>query len=332
MHRAPAPLPSRHRAPSLADRLIEVGFALLVLALFVLLLAFCPGVSRGAATPSPCEPAPTRVVLFTLADATDHAWEVWTGAQPGPLVTRMLADSLRGTPAREVHVLDGTGRATPRALDDAPALERARADDADIVVTGRLEELLIEDRREGGKLWRWGVGAPDSRSRARVRLVLRVLDARDGSVIIETAATRERSGRATAVVDRSAAPALVAPDAFLGQALGEVLADLTRTIGLRLEARGQGRVATVQGEWCALDLGTARGHFEGQRLEVWRSGIETYDEELMRVGEEVRVGMLVVTGIDMSGRVSARRVEGDAQPGDRIRACAGATPALSLKR
>ncbi len=281
-----------------------------------------------------CDPPHTRVVLVALADATDHAWEAWTGASPAVLVTRLLADSLRATRGREVLVMPAADPSAHRAEDDAPALAAARRADAEIVLTGTVTEFVHEDRREGGKLWRWGVGAPDSRSRARVRVILRVLDAIDGSVIIETTASRDRSGRGTATVsrpDRSLVAAV--PETLLGEALGEALSDLARTISARLEERWQARVETVTGEMCSLDVGTARGHWTGQRLEVWRAGIETYDEELVRLGEEVRVGVLVVTALDRPNHVRARLAEGEARPGDRVRACSsGPAPALSLRR
>lgn len=335
MHHTPVTHPSRRRQASFTDRLFEAFFALLVLALFLLLIAFCPGVSRGAtAAPGPCDPPRTRIALLPLADGTDHAWEAWTGTAPAPFVTRLLADSLRATRGREVAVLATVDPHARRAADDGPALERARSLDPEIVITGTVVEFSHDDRRENGKLWRWGAGALELRSKARVRLVLRVLDAHDGSVIIETAATREKLGRATANVGRREAEASpLSTEALLAQALGEALSDLSHTIGLRLQARWQARVESVTAGSCALDAGRARGHFVGQRLEVWRPGIGTFDEDLVRVGEDVRVGELVVTTIDQGGRVLARLVEGDARPGDHVRACSGGSPpALSLRR
>lgn len=335
MHRTPATHPPpRRRQASFADRLFELFFALLVLALFVLLIALCPGAARGATASGPCDPPRTRIALLPLADGTDHAWEAWTGTAPAPFITRLLADSLRATRGREVTVLASVDPHARRAADDGPALERARALDPEIVITGTVVEFAYDDRRENGKLWRWGVGALELRSKARVRLVLRVLDARDGSVIIETAATREKLGRATANVDRSGPDASpLSTEALLAQALGEALSDLNHTIGLRLQARWQARVESVSDGSCALDAGRARGHFVGQRLEVWRPGIDTFDEELVRVHEDARVGALVVTAIDHGGRVRARLVDGDVLPGDRVRVCSGgSTPALSLRR
>ena len=277
-------------------------------------------------------------MLMALTDGSDHAWQVWTGAEPAPLVTRLLADSLRACRGREVMTVADPRRAARRAMDDGPALEAARSLDAEIVVTGRVDEFTQEDRREAGKLWRWGVGAPDARSRARVRVTLRVLDANDGSVIIETAAVRDKASRAASTVDRTTPPAQAAgpawaPEALLGQALGEVLSDLVHTVGLRLETRWRASVESVSGDDCTLDTGTTRGHFVGQRLEVWRPGIETYDEDLVRLDEEARIGALVVTAIEAPGRVRARIVEGEARPGDDVRACSnGAAPVASLRR
>ena len=302
--------------------------------LAVLCLATWPVPVRALETPGECEPPRLRLALLTLTDATDRAWEAWTGAAPGPLVTRLLADSLRHARGREVLVMSEARPLARRATDDAPALEAARTADAEVVVTGTLAEFVHEDRREGGKFWRWGAGALDSRARAKVRLSLRVLDAVDGSVIIETTASRERTGRGTANVARPESPDVApAPETLLGEAIGEVLADLVRTLDRRLEARWNARVDSVEGLACALDVGTTRGHFAGQRLEVWRAGIETFDEDLVRLGEEVRVGVLVVTALDRPGRVRARVTQGEARPGDRVRACsAGTTPALSLSQ
>lgn len=300
--------------------------------LAVALLAAWP-VSARAATPSGCDPPRTRIALVGLSDATDHAWQVWTGSSPGALVTRLLADSLRASRGREVLVLTDLPANPRRPLDDGPALDAAHELDAEIVVTGTVDEFTHEDRREAGKLWRWGVGAPDARSRARVKVTLRVLDANDGSVIIETGATRERTSRATATVDRpSASPAAPASETLLGQALDEAISDLVHTIGLRLETRWQARVVSVVGDTCALDAGTTRGHFVGQRLEVWRSGIETWDEDFVRLSEEMRVGLLAVTSIEGPGRVRTRLIEGEARPGDHVRACSNSSPPVATLR
>lgn len=295
--------------------------------------------ATAAATATPCEPPHTRVMLVSLTDATDHAWQVWTGAEPATLVTRLLADSLRSSRGREVMMIDDPRHAARRTMDDGPALDAAREVGAEIVVTGTLNEFTQEDRREAGKFSRWGVGAPDARSRARVRVTLRVLDANNGTVIIETGAVREKASRSASTVDRSSPRARAsgpesafAPEALLGQALGEVLADLVRTVGLRLETRWRASVESVSGDECTLDTGTTRGHFVGQRLEVWRSGIETYDENLVRLSEEARVGALVVTAIEAPGRVRARVLEGDARPGDGVRACSQSAATVALRR
>ena len=302
-------------------------------------LAAWPAPSRAATAIRGCDPPRTRVVLVGLRDATDHAWQVWTGTAPAQIVTRLLADSLRASRGREVLLIADPRHAAHRAMDDGPALDAARELDAEIVVTGTLEEFTQEDRRDAGKLMRWGVGAPDARSRARIRVTLRVLDATDGSVIIETGAARDKASRAASTVDRSAPTArisgpgpAIAPEALLGQALGEVLSDLTHTIGLRLETRWRAEVETVRGDECTLDTGTTRGHFAGQRLEVWRPGIETYDENLLRLGEEARVGALVVTAVESPGRVRARIVEGEAHPGDTVRACSHGAATVALRR
>ena len=82
-----------------------------------------------------------------------------------------------------------------------------------------------------------------------------------------------------------------------------------------------------------LDAGATSGLFAGERLEIWRAGVETYDSDFLRLGEEVRVGVVVVTAFDGSGRAKARVAEGEALPGDRVRPCKGdPSPAVTFRR
>ncbi len=316
----------------MASRLVPSRAARASSLLAVALLAAWPAPACATPPPGDCVPPRTRVALLPLVDATDRAWAAWTGADPAALVSRLLADSLRREDACEVLLLPSAAAA--RSVEDAEALVAARRVHAEVVVTGTLSQFTHEDRRERGKLWRWGVGAPDARSRARVRVTLRMLDVRDGTVIIETTAARDRAERGTATVSRPLPTTTVsAPATLLAEVLGEVLADLARTLESRLEARWQARVESAKDGECVLAVGASRGLFPGQRLEVWRAGIETFDEDLVRLNEEARVGALVVMALDGPVRARARLTEGEVRAGDRVRACSsGSTPALSLRR
>jgi hypothetical protein len=174
----------------------------------------------------------------------------------------------------------------------------------------------------------------DARSRARVSVTLRALDVRDGTVLIETTASREKLGKGVAMIDRlersGGAPAL---DPALSQALGEVLSDLARTVGQQLEAHWRARVLSERRGAVLLDAGASRGLFPGQRLDIWRPGIEVLDEDLARLGEDVWVGSVVVTSLEGRGRSRARIVDGEVHAGDVVRPCSqSSAPALSLRR
>jgi len=81
-----------------------------------------------------------------------------------------------------------------------------------------------------------------------------------------------------------------------------------------------------------LDAGEARGLFAGQRLDVWRPGIDLMDDDLMKLGDDVWVGSVVVTSLSGKGRARARLTEGEVQPGDVVRPCSlSGGPTLSLK-
>jgi hypothetical protein len=225
-------------------------------------------------------------------------------------------------------------RPPARAPDDEPALRAARATGAEVVVTGLVGAFTRDDSREAGRLARWGVGAPDARSHVHVSVTLRVLDARDGSVIIETTAARDRIGRGTAAASRpERATQGFSFDPLLEQAVRDVLGDLARTLRERLDAYWQARVLLEGRGIYVLDAGSSRGLFTGERLDVWRSGIEVVDEDLVHVGNEARIGALMVVGFERHGRARARLVEGEARMGDSVRPCSGdGPPAVSLRR
>ncbi|MEQ1831634.1 MAG: CsgG/HfaB family protein [Candidatus Eisenbacteria bacterium] len=280
-----------------------------------------------------CAPPRTLVALLPLADQTDRTWELWTGECPARMVAAGVADSLEQGLGRTVVRLgtSGTPQRPTRPVDDDEALRVARAARAEIAVTGTVSVFSHDDHREAGRFGRWGVGAPDARSRVQVRVTLRVLDVADGSVIIETTASRERTGRGTASASRLEAGASV--DAVAEDVLADVLADLARTIGQRLDARWQARVILEGPGIYVLDAGAARGLFPGERFEVWRSGVEVYDENLMHVGDDSRVGAVVIVALEGHGRARARLAEGEARMGDTVRPCSSdGGPALSLRR
>jgi hypothetical protein len=302
-----------------------------------LLLAGSPP-ARAAVVPGECAPPRTLVALLPLADRTDHTWELMTGESPAHLVSRLLADSLERSRGRRVvcvplEATAGPAPARTRAVDDDEALRALRHEEAEVIVTGSVSMFSHDDTRESPRLGRWGVGAPDARSRVRVSITLRVLDARDGSVIIETTAARDRAGRGTASITRSGDDEPdPAADPVMGEALSDVLGDLLSTIGQRLDACWQARVVTEGRDECVLDAGSARGLFVGERLDVWRPGLQLYDEELVHIGDETRVGTVVVSSLDGRGRAHARLAEGEAHTGDRVRPCSGADgPAMSLR-
>jgi hypothetical protein len=259
----------------------------------------------------------------------------------------MLADSLGKARGRDVVIGPASAEAR-RPVEDALAIEMGRRARAEVVVTGVVREFTQEDRREPGKFSRWGMGPAEARSSAEVRVSLRVLDARDGSVIFESTVARERRRRSAASIDRAplASEAVVPPGERsseqrvaalpggpLAEALEEVIADLVHSLDRRLDERWQARVVTASGGVCVLDAGTASGLFTGERLEIWRPGIETYDSDFLRLGDEVRVGTVIVTAFDASGRARARVAEGDALPGDRVRPCRpDATAPVTFRR
>jgi hypothetical protein len=307
-------------------------------ALLACLLSAAAPRARAAVPAGECAPPRTLVALLPLADRTDHTWELMSGENPAQLVRRLLADSLERSRGRRVVCvpLEATaGAAAPRsrAVDDDEALHALRHEEAEVIVSGTVSTFSHDDTRESPRLGRWGVGAPDARSRVRVSITLRVLDARDGSVIIETTAVRDRAGRGTASIGRSAPdPPDAAADPLLNQALSDVLGDLLSTIGQRLDACWQARLVSEGRDECLLDAGAARGLFAGERLDVWRPGLQLYDEEIVHLADETRVGSVVVSALDGRGRAHARLVEGEARTGDVVRPCSATNgPAMSLR-
>jgi len=279
-----------------------------------------------------CSPPRTRIALVALHDATDRSWAAWSGLEPARLVTVALSDSLRHLTGRDVELLTLPGGDLARPVDDEDALAAALRAHAELVVTGALTEFTYEDRRQGGRLSRWGVGPLDARSRAHVRVQLRVLDARDGGVVLESTVDRERTGRGTASVSRRESGVAIAPAGPLADALDEVLASLAVTLGRRLDERWHAVVASATTDDCTFDAGVADGVFVGERLDVWRPGIETWDEDLVRLVDELPVGAIVVVALEGQGRSRARLVEGEVRAGDRVRPCASPpAPSVSLR-
>ena len=324
------PLASLH-TPRFATRAgVLVGLALLAPA-----VARSRSLERGTGL---CLPPHTVVALTSLADRTDGTWATWSGQSPALLVSRLLADSLACGHRRDVLHLGVTlphppARGPGRAIDDDLALRAARRTQAEVVVTGSVDVFAHDDQLEPGKFARWGMGAPDARSRVRVSVSLRALDVRDGTVLIETTASRERTGKAVAMIDQSErAGSTGALDPLLAQALGDVLGDLARTVGQRVEGRWKAQVLTERHGIVMLDAGVERGLFAGQRLEVWRPGVELLDEDLRELGEDVWVGSVVVTSLE-GRRARARLCDGEVHAGDVLRPCSqSSTTVLTLER
>src|SRR5262249_8114158 len=277
--------------------------------------------------------------MLPLADRTDGVWANWSGESPARFVERLLADSLsRGRRRTILRLAVPAGRGVPgplpRPVDDDRALRAARRTSAEVVVTGSVDVFTHDDRMDAGKFSRWGMGAPDAKSHVRVSVTLRALDVRDGTVLIETSAARDRAGKSVAMVDRpdrsGGSPAV---DPLVTQVLGEVLGDLVRTIGERIEGRWKARGLSAHRGAATLDAGRARGLCSGERLDVWRPGYELLDEDLVQLGEDAWVGAVVITSFQGRGRSHARLSEGEVHVGDIVRPCAqAAAPALSLKR
>ena len=311
----------------------------LALALAVV-CSFATKSQAASSSPGVCAPPRTVVALVPFADQSGGAWQLMTGTSPAALVAARLADSLQTVHGRSVVIAPGPAASEPgrpaRMADDAVLLAAARRVQAEVVLSGVVTSFAHEDRREPGRFGRWGMGAPDARSRAEVAVTIRVLDAHDGSVILESRAARERAGRSTS--SAGAAPSMggvadLTQDELIADALDQVLGDLVRTLAARLDARWQARVIAEGRGIYVIDAGSARGLFAGERLDVWRSGIELLDEDLMRIGEDVRTGAVVVESIDGKGHARVRLAEGEVRPGDLVRPCSGASDAaMSLRR
>lgn len=267
-----------------------------------------------------------------LSDATDQTWAAWSGADPPAIVLHLLADSLAKTRGRKVSMLSVSSRSPRRPVDDSTAIAAAKAAHAEVVVTGTVAEFEVEERREGGKFARWGVSALDARARARVRVTLRVLDVGGGGVILETTVDRERTGRGTTSAERPR-DATPAPSGLLSGVLEEVMFELVHALDQRLDTRWQATVLATSPGSCMVDAGGGRGLFVGQRLDVWRTGIETYDEDLVRLDDAVRVAAIEITSLEGRGRAHARVLEGEVSFGDMARPCSThATVASTVRR
>ena len=190
------------------------------MALLASFAVFVP--ANATAASRRCDPPRTHVALVPLLDATDRAWSAWSGADPAAIVFRLLSDSLEKSRGRVVTRLPAVPGSAGRPVEDAAAIAAARAAHAEVVVTGVISEFVLEDRRQGGKLSRWGVGTLDSRARARVRVSLRALDTTDGSVILETTIDREQTGRGTTSAGRPTGAAPV-QSGLLAGTLEEVM-------------------------------------------------------------------------------------------------------------
>ena len=291
-----------------------------------------PFAARAVPPTSPCEPPRAHVALLPLSDATDQSWAAWSGADPSAIVLHLLADSLAKTRGRKISMLSVSPRPARRPVDDSTAIAAAKAAHAEVVVTGSVTEFEVEERRESGKFARWGVSALDARARARVRVTLRVLDVGGGGVILETTVDRERTGRGTTSAERPR-PDTPAPSGLLSGVLEEVMVELVHALDQRLDTRWQATVLATSPGGCLVDAGGSRGLFVGQRLDVWRSGIETYDEDLVRLGDAVRVAAIEITSLEGRGRAHARVLEGEVSFGDLARPCSThATVASTLRR
>jgi len=92
-------------------------------------------------------------------------------------------------------------------------------------------------------------------------------------------------------------------------------------------------VLTARRGTVMLDAGVTRGLFTGQRLEVWRPGVDLLDEELRELGDDVWVGSVVVTSLEGRSRARARLCDGEVHAGDVVRPCSQTSaPVLSLDR
>src|SRR5437763_807425 len=128
-------------------------------------LLLVPPIAAATDDPGECAPPRTRVAILPLADRTDRTWELLSGQTPAVLVLEQLADSLEHGRGRRVLIVPAPAElygATTlrRPLDDDQALRALRHADAEIAITGTVSTFIHEDVREGGKLGRWGVGAP----------------------------------------------------------------------------------------------------------------------------------------------------------------------------
>ena len=266
-----------------------------------------------------CAAPRTPVFLGALADRTDGRWGLMADRRPSEVVAAALAEVL-GDSRRVVRAAERAAAPARIPVPDAALLAAARREHAEVAVTGTVEAFGNDDVRQPGRFARWGIGADEASTTAEVTVSLRVLDVRDGTVLIESRATRSRRTRGYASASRTeAAPIL---NEALAQALDEVVRDLDRVLTERLDARWESTVMLEGADRMWLDAGAARGVFVGQRLEIWRSGTTVIDEDHIRIGDEDRrVGAVVVESLLGQGRARLRLVEGAAHSGDLVRPC-----------
>lgn len=291
-----------------------------VLALLTLALSLVPAPAVHAATGEreACASPRTAVLLAPLADGTDGRWELMAAARPTAVVAARLADAL-GDARRVIRMPSGSS-SRRRPMTDTELLAAARREHAEVVVSGVVDRFGNEDVSAPGRFARWGIGAPDASTEARVEVRVRVLDVASGTVLIESRAARARRSRGFASAARGESPSPL--NAALAQALDEVASDLGSVIAEQMDARWETRLIR-DGEGDAwVDAGAARGVFVGQRFEVWRSRIEVVDEDHVRIGDEDhRIGAIEVLALQGPGRARVRIVEGAVRSGDLVRPC-----------
>lgn len=291
-----------------------------VLALLTLALSLVPAPAVHAATGEreACASPRTAVLLAPLADGTDGRWELMAAARPTAVVAARLADAL-GDARRVIRMPSGSS-SRRRPMTDTELLAAARREHAEVVVSGVVDRFGNEDVSAPGRFARWGIGAPDASTEARVEVRVRVLDVASGTVLIESRAARARRSRGFASAARGESPSSL--NAALAQALDEVASDLGSVIAEQMDARWETRLIR-DGEGDAwVDAGAARGVFVGQRFEVWRSRIEVVDEDHVRIGDEDhRIGAIEVLALQGPGRARVRIVEGAVRSGDLVRPC-----------
>lgn len=286
-----------------------------------LVMPLAPAALAASDESGPCAAPRTAVLLAPLTDRTDGRWELMASTRPSAVVVARLAEVIGD--ARRVVRPRALAVSSRRTLfTDAELLAAARREHAEVVVSGVVERFGNEDVSSPGRFARWGIGAQDASTEARVEVALRVLDVETGTVLIESRAARARRARGFASAGHGGDATLL--NAALAQALEEVVRELGSVIAERLDARWESRVMRNADGGAWVDAGAARGVFVGQRLEVWRSRVEAIDEDHVRIGDEDHlVGAIEVLALEGRGRARVRVVEGAVRSGDLVRPCRG---------